>query len=1608
MERNYMNPALSPEERAQLLLADMSTSEKMAQLRGIFPFGEKFYDDDYLRAETADGIGEVSTLEMRRCKTLDEVVAWQRKVQQIVMENSSHHIPAIFHMEGLCGAFIQETTSFPSSIGRGSSFDPALEEKIAAIVSRQEAACGVTHIFAPVLDISRDSRMGRQGETYGEDPALASAMGAAYVRGCQGIKTAGRRPDCVAKHFTGFHNSQGGIHGTASDTPPRLLREIYAKPFQAAISESGLKGIMPCYNAIDGVPVSASHEMLTDLLRTDMGFDGVCVSDYGAVSNIHNVQKLYECDADAGLVSMDAGMDIELPDMTCFNAELAARFDSGAADKSVLDTAVLRVLTAKFRMGLFENPFALTGDELRATLHDADDRAVSLQSAKESLVLLKNDGVLPIKRSVKKIALIGPHADFANKFFGGYTHLCMMESTYAIANSIAGVSGSPNLDGREVPVVPGTHIQSDETEEFAEVLRRQKPECVSVLAELREKLPDCEIVYAYGYPIAGADESRFDEALDAISTADIAILTLGGKHGTCSMASMGEGVDASDINLPACQDAFIRAAAKLGKPLIGVHFNGRPISSDAADEHLSAILEAWNPAETGAEAIVSVLLGEYNPGGKMPVTTARNAGQIPIFYNHINGSSWHQSGSIGFADYVDLPHTPRYCFGHGLSYTSFAYSDLHIRQTEISSDGAVEIEVTVTNGGDMAGDEVVQLYLRDEFASMARPVKELAGFRRIHLLPGQSKRLLFTLPVSFLSFLDRRMQWVTEAGDVTVEVGASSEDIRLTGSFHIADTRVIEGRNRAFYATVKELRNMNHHALARQLAEESIVLLKNEGLLPLQMGQMATFFGRTQLDTIYSGNGSGATMTADRRCILHACETGRIIPEPRLKAWYEEKNLQEQGLPKPGIDWNNAWNLVHSGEMYELFGKYQPPMAEHIPGDGLIALSRAETDTAILTIGRNSGGEECDRYLVDDYLLTDSERLLVEKVCRVFPKVVLVLNVNGQIDLSWTEDYPAIRAILFIGIPGEGGAEALANVLTGRVNPSGKLAFTIARKYEDHPAAKHFSYDKPNHEHILTYADYGLNEPDNGFALNPVTVYAEDVFMGYRGFDAFGVEPLYPFGFGLSYTVFDMEVQSADMTAEGVSICVQVRNTGDRPGKEVVQVYCSPYGGESPRPVQSLAAFAKTKMLAPDESELLTLTIPWRALACYHELSAAWCLEQGAYVLHVGYSSRQHVPAVCIDVPETLLLEQCSNLLTIQHKVDFATAALRPVNVAPDCSFRFTLTEIAPVKHLPNHVEIPDVVRNMSTEELAALLVGYGPGVPFSAFTDGEKPETICDTDGRPLTVNDHPTGMSGYVSPAMPEKEIHSISYQDGPAGVGGVAWPTAMLLACSFDREAWYAFGEAVGSECETRQIDVWLAPAVNLQRHPLCGRNFEYFSEDPLLTGIAACAVTKGAQENHPVRVCPKHFAVNEQETFRRGSSRKNVDAVDSILSERAARELYLAPFEMLVRQTNVRFMMTSFNKINGTLAGGNADLCTRLLRGEWGFDGVVVTDWGDMDTVVDGADAIKAGNDVVMPGGPPVIHQILQGYAEGRICRADFEQTVTNLLRVLPQNRKEQHE
>ena len=826
---------------------------------------------------------------------------------------------------------------------------------------------------------------------------------------------------------------------------------------------------------------------------------------------------------------------------------------------------------------------------------------------------------------------------------------------------------------------------------------------------------------------------------------------------------------------------------------------------------------------------------------------------------------------------------------------------------------------------------------------------------------------------------------------------------------------------------------MDKKKIARKIAEESIVLLKNaDHILPLKEKKEIAFFGRTQIGTLYSGNGSGGANIAGCGTILEECEKRGIKPESLLKGFYEYKAGADQVTEEDEFDWTKVSEMVNSGIMYEIFGKYKAPLDEYDVPETLIFQAAKKTDTAIFVIGRNSGGEECDRHLPEDYYLTRSEESLLKDICTHFANVVIVLNVNGLIDLSWVKKYASIKSLLFIGIPGEEGASALAGILTGEINPSGKLAVTIAEHYEDYPSADHFSWDKEHLENILDYESYGLSSEENGstgFMKSPVTVYWEDIYTGYRYFDTFGKQVLYPFGYGLSYTAFAISDALVKKQNGGILVTADVKNIGEMSGKEVIQVYLSKvYPAEGvERPYQELKGFEKTSDLAPGEKEQVKIWIPWRELAVYDKERAAWVIESGDYLLKMGNSSRDTFAKGLICVEKTILAEQCTNCLNITEcnngKIEFLTQKENDAEMASVLNITEQNKDVSGQNIIfVTPEDVHDVQENrkcgkgtiskaettvserkkernlaeLSIKELAALCVGYGSGTPFAAVGDRSDPSTIFDDEGKPMTTNSHPTGYPGYVSPAIEEKGIKSIFYKDGPAGIGGVAWPTEMLIACSFDKKLWQMFGDAVGKECEEQQVNVWLAPAVNLHRNPLCGRNFEYFSEDPYLTGVCACEITKGVQNSRPVIVCPKHFAANEQETFRRGNAGRNVDATDSILTERALRELYLKPFEMLVKDAGIACIMTSFNKINGTFAGGSHDLCTHILREEWGFEGAVVTDWGDMDMVVDGADAVAAGNDIVMPGGPPVIRQILKGYEEGRVTREELEQAVRHLL------------
>ena len=685
----------------------------------------------------------------------------------------------------------------------------------------------------------------------------------------------------------------------------------------------------------------------------------------------------------------------------------------------------------------------------------------------------------------------------------------------------------------------------------------------------------------------------------------------------------------------------------------------------------------------------------------------------------------------------------------------------------------------------------------------------------------------------------------------------------------------------------------------------------------------------------------------------------------------------------------------------------------------------------------------------------------------------MVLNANGFIDLSWIKEYPAIQAVMYLGTAGEQGAAALAELLVGADSPSGKLAATMALSYQEYPSSPYFFTDKDKPDTIITYEQLGLSAQENGsrgFDKSPVAFYQEGIYVGYRYFDTFRKEVLYPFGYGLSYAEFAIEGQSFDLRRGMFYLKVRVKNTSHYySGKEVVQLYISAPDGQSEKPYQELLTYEKTRTLAPGESEEIELFVPAHELAEYQENSAAYVVEAGDYYLRVGNSSRNTRIVGKITVPESIVTEQFKNRLSLspanQEKLPFLQGTgeeqpefypgerqekeaasclwvLTPEGVEKpskqqgagcedsqslnNISEEGTLSEgeslqtspkeetiqaLSEGENLPGLSEdkivrtladvasgscsLEELVEQLTVEELAVLVNGYGPGLPFGGM-GGTYPETICNKNGEKIGTNTHPVGSVGYVSPAIERYGIPSVYYKDGPASVGMIAWPTGMSMACTFNKKALYEFGHACGTEAELGKVDSWLAPAVNLQRSPIGGRNFEYYSEDPRHTGFCGLYIAKGAEENNIVTTCPKHFALNEQETYRRGNTKKSIDAIDSIIEERAAREIYLKPFEMLVRGSRVDTIMTSFNKINGTFAAGNSDLCNGILREEWGYQGVLVTDWGDMDIVVDGADAVAAGNDIIMPGGPPVIAQVLKGYEEGRCSLEAMRKAASNLL------------
>ena len=780
-------------KRVDELFNQMSFDEKVAQLVG---YNQAAWSKDNLNHDFPNGAGQVSLLVGEEMDDIQAIAQLQRQIQTRILQLSPHHIPAFFHVETLTGLKLPGATTFPTGIAQAATFDPAVAEQMGEVLGQEAHEVGATLAFSPVLDISRDARFGREGETFGEDPALASQIGVGIVTGIQ----KNGEVAAVAKHFLGYQAAESGIHAAVAEIPERLLHEVYAKTFQAAISIGNLKGIMPCYSAINGEPVSGSKHLLTTMLRKKMGFSGITVSDYDGISEILTRYRLGTSLAETGRRALIAGIDQELPSMNAYRPELLAQYRDEPEFDQALSVAVKNVLRLKFELGLFEHPFAGATEANSQGFRRRESIAVSRQVARESMVLLKNDGTLPLSRQVKSVAIVGCHADSIRSMFGGYSFMSTLEKHFGVANTMAGVEDVPSRQNSQQvkATYSGSNVEMENpsVEAFA---RKQEPGVKSLYQQIKADLPDSNVHYTYGFPYIGDDESHFDEALHAIKRSDVAIITVGGKYGTGSSASQGEGIDATNINLPKCQEDFIKAAAELNKPLVVVHFGGRPISSDSVDQYASAIIEAWNPAQCGAAVLSDLLLGKAEPTGRMPVTTAYNAGQMPLYYNHPYGSSYHQATGGAFSGYVDAPHEPRYFFGEGLAYTSFDYRNLQV------ADARDEIKVTceITNTGKRVGTEIVQLYFQNRHASMVRPNLELLGTARVWLLPHQTKLVSFRVEMSQLAYLHEDMSWRVDQAPLDFSVGHAANDLRLTKTIEIQHENVFDEKSRAFFATSK-------------------------------------------------------------------------------------------------------------------------------------------------------------------------------------------------------------------------------------------------------------------------------------------------------------------------------------------------------------------------------------------------------------------------------------------------------------------------------------------------------------------------------------------------------------------------------------------------------------------------------------------------------------------------------------------------------------------------------------------------------------------------------------------------------------------------------------
>ena len=795
--------SLTPLQRAEELLRQMTIEEKAMQLSSVFPlalFDTKGTNRSQLDALLKNGIGHVSALGLIGHKTPDALAKAVNAVQRYLVTETRLKIPAIFHNEAMSGVVAPHFTAFPTSIGLAATWDPAGTEAMADIIRRQMRAVGLLQALAPVMDVARDARWGRVSETYGEDPYLVSAMSVAYTRGVQG-KDLTKGVAATAKHFVGYAVTEGGQNMAATAVGARELYDVHARPFEAAFRLAGLVAVMPSYSEFDGVPVSASREILTGLLRERMGFTGTTVSDYVAVGFLHTRQKVARTPEEAGLLALTAGMDVETPDIYGYGQVLIDAVKSGKLPESALDDSVRRVLRDKFALGLFDNPYVPEDPVVIKTVA-SEGADLSRRLAAESVTLLKNEkGLLPLSRDIAKIAIIGPHADDVEAGFTTYTYPAALKMMHARATGGDIAMAGIDLGGGAPP-----EAKAAVAAELAPVFKADRREyvksnysAVSLAEAVRVLLPKAEVTAVSGTGVVPKEPTDIPAAVAAARNADVVILAVGGRSAWSNERTEGEGSDTANKDLPPQQMELINAVAAVGKPTIAVISMGGPYALASVIDKLPAVITDYYGGPHQGTAIAEAIFGVTSPEGKLPFTMPRHVGQMPIHYAQKWGSGYRRTKEDIHHGYLDMPSTPLFHFGHGLSYTTFQYSPLTLEKDTVDVGGEAKVSLTVTNSGKRRGTEIVQLYAADTATGVTLPAQQLIGFARVDLEPGASKTVTFLVPMSVLAYTGISGELVMEPGPVEVSVGSSSSDVRSKATLTVTGkARTIRGEDRAF------------------------------------------------------------------------------------------------------------------------------------------------------------------------------------------------------------------------------------------------------------------------------------------------------------------------------------------------------------------------------------------------------------------------------------------------------------------------------------------------------------------------------------------------------------------------------------------------------------------------------------------------------------------------------------------------------------------------------------------------------------------------------------------------------------------------------------------